>query len=333
MSYYLGVSIDPTELAELVKEGFSLGVKKTVTGSSVPVQWYSTPLVTAQYSISWSYDFGVFNTITAIEAGKVLDQTTVANAQLGNSYLYNKGFLGSDIPPVTATQIGVFHNAGDVGPLNFGVSQTVSIGGIPKKTPIAAAVIPVAGGSVVFEPTDNLTIYFTKAPGDGLVLAGPIANEYAFAVLPRVPHYLSYAGGKWTSSTTPPAGAPLAHSLAGPPTWYAKFGFVLAGPVDTSAFALWLENQVKHTVTNAQGPAIASNFPVEVISDKNRTDEILTLKGKWYETPLVIIPVSPGVENVEGRRVRILEVHPAITPFEELLKLLPSGSGHAAHSH
>jgi len=251
----------------------------------------------------------------------------VSDAVLGRSYAFNSSWYPSPIPVVTPREIGILHDFPGAA-RSFGVSQVIDTGSllpVLRRSPIGAFTIPFTGGYGILQPTSTITLYFTLKPGDGLVLAeGPSIPEskITLTLAPDVPTYVRYIKGQWSADFAKPASIPQA--LAGPPTWDERFYFTLAGEVNVFDFTQWLQKTVKHIAARPVSAAIESALILEeVISDKDRSKEILDLKGKWYESPLVTTVVQPGVEVVEGRRVKILDVAPVRTPFDELLKLLP----------
>jgi hypothetical protein len=332
-TYSFQLTIAQKDLDQLVANGFNFATQKSDGSAySAPIQWFSVLLEGTVITVSFVVGYEAFFTTTSVVAGATIVQGNSTPAAPGNSYKYGQASWSPspNLPPVTPSQIGILHDYQPITFRNFGINQIVTVNGVSQKSPIAAAPIPNAGGFAIFAPLQTVTLYFTLAKTSGFVLSSQ-SSGWTLTLAPNVPQGASYQNGVWGPGPTP-SGA-VARSLAGPPAWYGKFWVKLAGEVNVGNFDTWFENTVKHTVARIDGPATQQAFLLEVISDKNRADEILHLKGKWFEGPLIHVPLEPGVEEVVGRRVRIDEIVVAITPFEELLKLLPAGSGAASHSH
>jgi len=332
-TYSFQVTINQKDLDDLVRNGFNFAAQKSDGSAySSPIQWFSVLLEGTVITVSFQVGYEAFFTTTQVAAGATIVQGNSTLAAPGNSYKYGQAAWSPspNNPVVTPSQIGILHDYQPITFRNFGINQIVTVSGNTQKSPIAAAPIPNAGGYAIFAPLQTVTIYFTLAKTSGFVLSSQ-SSGWTLTLAPNVPQGASYQAGVWGPGPVP-AGA-VARSLAGPPAWYGKFWVKLAGEVNVNNFDEWFERTLKHTVARIDGPIVQQTFVLEVISDKNRTEEILALKGKWFEGPLIHIPLEPGVEEIQGRRVRIDEVAVAITPFEELLKLLPAGSGHAVHSH
>jgi len=299
MSFSFVLTIDPSDLEQLISNKYSLAAVKHTSGSPQLIQWFSIPVEgntnkENKITVSWGQEYDLIYTTSSIEpsSGKpIVPSSTQKGVPLGKSYKYEQAwFSESTKPAVTSTQIGVLHDYPQGKIRKFGINQLVQINGQPQKT-VAISVVPVpfVGGSAVFDCSkEQASFYFAppQSAGAGLVLSSLPAPNYTVAFLPDQPQYATFSKGKWIPGEDPPTP---------PPGWDGKFKFTLSAPIN---FSQWIEKTIGNVSAEPETSTLQSAVEIDVSSEENRTEAILALKGQSADINGLLVKVLDVQEIV-----------------------------------
>jgi len=252
MSYSFLVVIEATVAKELAENGYVLAVQKSTAGTTDPVQWITFPVYATEISVEWLTQYGVYFTVTRIDKGAVIRQTSKAEASLGRAYEYkNTQFL--DVGPAPSPSTVSILNSAPITSV-FGLSQLAyDVTGKPVTNPVAVAKGILAGTTVSFTPSETITVYFNKNYTEGgtvIDVSGPALTRTLVSGVPQKFYY----DGKWSIL---PAAKLLALAPEIDPAFpFYEFRVVLAG-----VLPLWAIQKFFATLLPGSKVKVTSGVP------------------------------------------------------------------------
>jgi len=314
MSYSFLVVIEATVAKELAENGYVLAVQKSTAGTTDPVQWITFPVYATEISVEWLTQYGVYFTVTRIDKGAVIRQTSRADASLGRLYKYeNTQFL--DVGPASNPgTVSILNNA----PITsvFGLSQLAyDVTGKPVTNPVAVAKGILAGTTVSFTPSETITVYFNKNYTEGgtvIDVSGPALTRTLVSGVPQKYYY----DGKWSIL---PAAKLLALAPEIDPAFpFFEYRVVLAGPLH-----LWaVENFFKALLPGSKVTVTTPIWPQTglyqlSVFGPNPTAKLEAAVGQVIDD-IVREVIAAGYYELSGHSAVIESITPLPTPTSTL---------------
>jgi len=309
--YGFNVEIEAGTAQFLSQHGYVLAVQKSTAGTTNSVQWITFKVYATAISVKWTTEYGVYFTITTIDKGAVIQQTSKADAFLGRAYEYRNTKF-KDIGPAASDSVSIKSEV-DI-PASFGLSQLAyDATGKSLLSPVAVAKNVVQFGNVTFSPTEKITVYFNSQYTQGGTVVDVSGESLARTLTPGVTQNYYY-DGKWT--VRPGAKLALAPEID-PALPFFAFDVVLAGYLPLYAVTDFFKALLPgHKVTVNGGILPGRNYVLSVYGP-NPWPKLEAAVGQEIDN-IVKEAISAGYYELSGRGAVIDAIIPILTPVSVL---------------
>ena len=189
MQYQLNIAIDNVGLNHIYGSNQAITIVKSVAAS--PLQAGNLPIAWIQFQplqenqVTWIENYNIYSTITSLQAGATIVQTSVTNVpvQPGWTYTFQQGqFTGNQGGSNNTFNL---QNA-QGGMFSFGLSQQAIVNNVPIMAPLNA--IPVLNNEgATFTPEETVSIFLSNVVNNGVVLSQVASNALVVTLSSQTP--------------------------------------------------------------------------------------------------------------------------------------------------
>lgn len=251
--------------------------------------------------------YEVYYSARPAREGEKMTISSRYTAVITKQYAYDVATWSMDPNQLSGDKVGIRNNNSQQ-VRTFGVSQKYEdeYGDVCMDPIISTTILQTSTESFSVTPLE-IIIFWTRVPGKGISMPKQDENQttYRTTLQDNVFQCVTYDGVWYPTPTS--RSIPFVH--IDPRQWVRFFAFHFSFPVESTEFVPWLQTQIEGV--NADTHYFSGDSLVlEVYSAVDKTDQVLALQGKLYQSPLVHSQLAPGVEEIRGYKVEIRAVHP-----------------------